>query len=157
MQEFEVDYTKKYAQLILNFFWVVYNKTAFHTSALKHEGWWLEDTQNIKGQKDFQSRWLTDDFLSSCLSLSFLAIIAASCMRLFYSNLVICLCFGIFSFHHTDYFQTWYPNREILCKSYSSIDLSKFRFTYLCSKPEIILKHTIHRIKKNNYVSALKQ
>ena len=24
MQEFEVDFTKKYAQLILNFFWVVY-------------------------------------------------------------------------------------------------------------------------------------
>ena len=29
MQEFEVDYTKKYAQLILNFFWVVYNLTLF--------------------------------------------------------------------------------------------------------------------------------
>ena len=26
MQEFEVDYTKKYAQLIINFFWVVYKE-----------------------------------------------------------------------------------------------------------------------------------
>ena len=26
LQEFEVEYTKKYAQLILNFFWVVYYK-----------------------------------------------------------------------------------------------------------------------------------
>ena len=26
LQEFEVDNTKKYAQLILNFFWVVYNE-----------------------------------------------------------------------------------------------------------------------------------
>ena len=25
LQDFEVDYTKKYAQVILNFFWVVYN------------------------------------------------------------------------------------------------------------------------------------
>ena len=36
MQEFEFDYTKKYAQLILNFFWVVY-KLASHE--LQIERW----------------------------------------------------------------------------------------------------------------------
>ena len=29
LQEFEIDNTKKYAQLILNFFWVVYNAALF--------------------------------------------------------------------------------------------------------------------------------